>query len=88
MANNNNPLTVEVVDGQLVISIGLDTLKMVQEYSPSGQDGAIVDMDEFVKDLILAMTDEDEAGNTLVTTMFDDAIADAMDTGSEGIQYV
>lgn len=88
MANKNKPLTIEISEDQIIISIGLETLKMVQEYGPCSTEGKIIDLDEFAKDVHSVLTDENAVGMNMVMDMIDEAIEKAMEEGSEGIEYV
>lgn len=87
------PLKAEVEGDQLVIRIGLDTLAHAAEhctlfYHEEKHMGAmgpycnVADKDELAKDVIRAMTREDEDGSTPLSDMFDQAIEDAADDGS------
>lgn len=88
MVNKNKPLTVEILEDQIIISIGLETLKMVQEHGSCSTEGKIIDLDEFAQDVHSVLIDEDESGINMVMDMIDEAIEKAMENGSEGIKYV
>ena len=87
-------LTVEIIDGELRISVGIDTLKFAAEHSPDNRltqyDGEkneflsykILDSKEFAKDVSCSLQNEEEDGTTPVHTLLDNAILDAIEQGS------
>jgi len=93
----DKPLTVEVVHGELVISIGIDVLKLAAENSP---DLRLNWMDEdsgefmgwkinnakvFAKDVCDALSCGEEDGTTLVHAMLDEAMNKAIEDGSVAV---
>lgn len=88
----DQPLRVIVEPTELVIRIGLDTLKMAAEYCPLLFDGEskncdppyckVVDTDELAKDVARMLDDEQEDGSSPVRDLIDRAILAAMDDGS------
>jgi hypothetical protein len=86
-------LTAQVANGYLDLGIGLDTLRFAAEAHPDFWDGEsgtdvpnirITDMGVFAKDVVRAINDEAEDGSTLLTSMLDEAIKQAVEDGSEG----
>jgi hypothetical protein len=86
-------LNTEVIDGRLVISIGVEALAFAAEHCPELTDGyitfssetygpKITDPDEFAHDVVAALIDEAEDGTTLVHAMLDQAIVLAVESGS------
>lgn len=65
-----SPLKCEILDDQLIISVGTNTLISAIE---SDWDKQIVNSDNFLKDLIRAMVREDADGNCPVTKLFNDS---------------
>lgn len=87
-------LTVELVDGRLVISIGVDALMAAvrgsrpwEEQEEDGRGYAISDVDGFADDILRELEHEEEDGTTLVHIAIDAAIARALDQGSLNIDY-
>ena len=88
----DGPLRVIVEPTELVIRIGLDTLKMAAEFCPLLFDGEfgpidppyceIVDAMELAKDVARMIDDEKEDGSSPVRDLIDRAILDAMEDGS------
>lgn len=87
---NNQRLEVEVVNGRLVISIGVDTLKYCHNlierenvigYGP-GPGFFISDATGFAKDVAAKLVLEEEDGTTPVHLLLDKAVQDAADDGS------
>lgn len=86
MASNGEAV---IEDGSLVIRVPLNNLEQVIEGSWAL--GAlevrykITDVNAFAKDLVGQLNTEDEQGTTLVHTMFDKAISEAIESGADGI---
>ena len=88
---SESPLSCEVVDGELVIKIGINTLAWAARL----ENGGILDKEEveidntgqFAKDVAGAIEKSDDAGNSLLTGLLDDAIKGAVDSGSSGLNY-
>lgn len=81
------PLGCEVTDTELVIRIGLDTLKMAAEYHPdlcdeSCEPVCVVDAKELAVDVKRELSREDDSGNTLLSRCLDKAIYKAWEDGS------
>lgn len=88
------PLRVRVVDRVLTIEIGIDTLKRAAErheefWQPQTDKCALVvsDAEEFAKDVRNALQAEEEDGSTPVSRLLDEAIQEAVEQGSEGIDW-
>lgn len=83
-------LQATVEGDELVIRIGLDTLKMAAEWNPlfaTEQDGpweSIEDTKELAHDVCRAMTHEEEDGSSPLTNFVDQAVLDAAENGSIG----
>lgn len=76
------PLTVEIVDGKLVISIGVETLAFAVWHGDVLDDGdRIADVDAFARDVVRQLVDEDEEGTTPVHKLLDEAALTALDQG-------
>ena len=87
-------LTVEIVDGVLRISIGVNCLKHAAEhhdsfYLPWTDKWSIVinDPDKFAEEVCGQLEDEQEDGTTPVHRMLDAAIERAVEYGAEGFDY-
>ena len=76
----DKPLTVEIKDGELQISIGIDTLCFA--VSEKIADFKITDNEGFVKDILNELENEDEEGTTEIHRLLDQAADDAVENGS------
>lgn len=92
------PLYVGVVDGVLVIQIGVETLAhatafadWANPYNDEKKDYirtfAITNALAFAKDVALAMEREEEDGSSPLTRFLDKAAEDALDEGSEACEF-
>ena len=82
----NQPLQVEINNGRLVITIGVDLLCFATEHSPAMNWLNITDNDTFVKEVLNELLAEEEDGTTLVHRMFDAAATQACENGAEGCE--
>ena len=76
----DKPLTVEIKDGELKISIGIDTLCFA--VSEKIADFKITDNEGFAKDILYELENEDEEGTTEIHRLLDQAADDAVENGS------
>lgn len=83
------PLKTEIKDGQLVISIGVNTLCYAVSVGRSYGMGeiSIIDSDVFAGELLQELNDESEDGSTAVHRMLDDVASQAIENGAEGAEY-
>ena len=93
----NKRLTVEVVDDELRISIGISTLKFAAEHSPGPpltwydeeideyMGFKITDEKYFAKGTARALKHEEEDGSTLVRILLNNAMMTAIEEGSLGV---
>jgi hypothetical protein len=93
----NQHLVVEIVDDELRIRIGIDTLKFAFEH---GQDNnpwddksgdyvqgfVVSDAMEFAKDVRRELTREREDGSMKLTDLIDEMCMDAVEDGSIGVE--
>lgn len=93
-----SPLTAEVIDGALRISIGVDVLAHAVSYAdwanPFDEDKhdyirtfAITNAEQFAKDVRCAMLAEREDGSSPLSDFLDKATEAAVDDGSEACEY-
>lgn len=81
--NRNQRLMAEIVDGRLVVSIGIDTLKFAAEHCDDNPRLKILDVDVLAKDVEYELEKErDETGQTALTKLFDEAVNNAFENGS------
>lgn len=87
-------LSVDLIDGRLVISIGVDALMVAVRsgnawFDTFGEEQgySIDDADGFADDIRHELEREDEGGTTLVHVAIDAAIVRALDEGSLNINY-
>lgn len=86
--NRDQQIEINVQDGILNISIGVDLLCHALEYgynpfAGSNEGPIIKNNDGMVKDVMSALKYEDEDGTTLIHRMFDKAFIEAIENGSE-----
>jgi hypothetical protein len=80
-------------DGALQIVIPLENLRFAAEHHPGLDETAdervptlkIIDLETLAKDVVLAINAEAEDGSTPLIRMFDAAIVEAVESGTEGI---
>ncbi|WP_230770577.1 hypothetical protein [Sphingomonas sp. Leaf4] len=89
MTAREQGLKVELVDGRLVISIGIDALMTAVKGSPSWEQQieddrgwSIEQPDGFAADVVAELEREEEDGTTPVHRMLDEAFEQAIDQGS------
>lgn len=86
----DQPLRAEVIEGRIVISIGVETLKYChneneKEAEPRkgyGTGFLIADANGFAEDVVGRMMNEREGGSTILTDLLDKATLDAANDGS------
>lgn len=83
-------LTCGVIDGAIRIVVGAETVKFATDQHPEFYDGerqtvVVTDRETWLHSVHRHLTVEAEDGSTPVSRMFDNAIADAVDRGEEGI---
>lgn len=95
----NRPLQVEIVDDELRISIGIETLKFAAENSPHPKltiydvheakyfFNPIKDIEKFAEDVKYTLLQEKEDGETLVHILLEQAFINTLENGSEGVEY-
>lgn len=98
----NQPLKCGIEGDELVIRIGIDTLKHATEYCPKFYDyekeikhkkyqevpyQIVEDAMELAKDVSLAMQREEEDGSCPLSDFLDNMILDAYEDGSIGFKY-
>lgn len=94
MKKRDIPLRSKVVQGVLTIEVGIDTLQFAAEHSEKFWNGQadvhtlkVTDSEQFAKDVRIAMTAEEEDGSTPISRFLDEMIEDAVEDGSEAIDY-
>lgn len=98
--NKDQRLVCEILEDQLVIRIGIDTLAFCADFlfkedvfshnESTGQNcqpSKVCDAMQFAKDVALALLSEEEDGSSPLSNLFDSASRIANDDGSEGIEY-
>ena len=88
----SNELKVEVVDNVLTISIEMDTLACAFEHGEYNWDDEkeepryqVTSPKKFIQDVKDELLEEDHDGTTLVHLMFDKAMENAVEQGTEAI---
>lgn len=89
-------LNVQILDGRLVISIGINNLANAfhesENNNPMDEDEGdfvrlyqVTDVRDFAMDVLTCLDDESEDGSTMITRMLDSACWDAVMNGSDGV---
>lgn len=84
--NENKGLKIRLIDGQLVVSLGVNTLchsVMSQEHWPEG--AQIIHNEEFTKEIISELDDVD--GQHFIGFLLDKAALKVFDDGSNNIEF-
>lgn len=78
-----HPLTVEVADGKLVISIGVETLAFATWHADDvfERGDRIADVDAFGRDVARQLRQEEDDGTTPVHRLLDQAVRDGLENG-------
>ena len=90
MKSEDSPLTFEVVGGQAIIRIGINTLAYCfetgednhswdQEKHDYRRDWKVLDPTKFARGVLIGLQDEEEDGSTPVTRIFDAAFIRAVE---------
>lgn len=94
MLKRNIPLRCRIIERVLTIEVGIDTLKHAADrhedfWQPQTDKVALIvsDPEIFAKDVRSALLSEEEDGSTRITVMLDKAILEAVEQGSEGLDY-
>jgi len=93
----NTSLEVKIIDGKLVISIGIETLAWASDHSdlsmPYNKEAndfvpkwKVIDPLEFAADVARELRREAEDGSSLLTRVLDKAIEEAIEQGSLGVE--
>ncbi len=80
----NQQLQVEIKDGRLEITIGVDLLCFAVEHGPGMDWLTITDNDVFANEIKSALLTEEEDGSTPVHKMLDAAATEACEQGAGG----
>lgn len=83
--NESKPLQIQLIDGQLVVSLGINTLchsVMSQEHWPEG--AKIINNEEFAQEIINELDDVD--GQYFIGFLLDKAALKVFESGSLNIQ--
>lgn len=85
----HEPLRTEVKDGKLVVSMGIFNLAWAAKAENGGPlSGCWVGAGwepQWARDVARALSDDDDAGNSILTEALDSAMREAMDAGSEAL---
>lgn len=82
----NPPLKVEIENGRLEITIGVDLLCFAVEHGPGMDWLTITDNDVFANEIMSALLIEEEDGSTPVHRMLDAAANEACEKGAAGCE--
>jgi len=93
--NENRRLTIEVVEDELRISIGISTLAFATENYPDElglwKDGThlrVTDKQQWAKDVSGALEHDEHDGTTPVHLLLDEAMRKAAEDGSDAVEFV
>lgn len=82
----NQQLQVEIKDGRMEITIGVDLLCFAIEHGPIGAGLTITDNDVFSGEIRSQLLIEEEDGSTPVHRMLDAAASEACEQGAYGCE--
>ncbi len=86
----NEGLKVAVVDGRLIISVGVDTLchavTVGRRYGTGNID--VTNVDAFAGEILRELEREEEDGTTPITSLLDGAAEKAIENGAEGADFI
>ncbi len=88
--DRGQPLTIAILEQQLVVSIGIDTLMTAVRGGDDWDDDTttIVDADTFAAEIARALADnEEEDGTTDIHLAIDRAALYVIEAGSEAVQF-
>jgi len=95
--SKDTKLVCEVVDGELQIRIGVDTLKFAAEHCERFYNGSIESADgphirvteaeQFAREIAGKLNDEAEDGSTVIHEMLDNAFVEAIEWGCLGVDH-
>ena len=80
----DSPLSVTVIDGQLVISIGIDRVNGHNEH-PIFPHMHFDDQSEWISNVIYELERDDETGATAISSLLDNVMKAAIENGSCGL---
>ncbi len=78
--NADNPLTVKVLNGKLVISVGVN--RLLDDYTKKRLKPNSVDFHVLAQEVAKELERQDETGWTLIAGMLDSAVFNVIDNGS------
>ena len=86
MSPREQPLTIEIIDGRVVISIGIDALMTAAAAGDDFVDDELVitDADAFAASIVFGLEDEMEDGTTGIHLAIDKAVEWAIEYGEPG----
>lgn len=70
---------------EIVIRVKIEALPCAMAGSPLGAEIHVTDAAVFAEEFVRALNDEDEVGTTLLHKAFDRAMANATESGCEGL---
>lgn len=85
----NQALTVEIVDGRLVVSIGIDALMTAVRGGDDWDDDqyVITDPEDFAASIARGLEDEQEDGTTDIHLAIDKAVTWAIESAEPGVEF-
>lgn len=95
LGNEDPPLRADALQGAVHMILSARVLLFATEthpdYDDSRRDGQpnikVTDIDVFANEVALQLNAEDDAGETPLTRLIDDAIASAIESGCEGVDH-
>lgn len=87
--NPEQRLEVEIVDGRLVISIGINVMCHAIQLGPyfGDDDLRITDNLEFARSVRNRLVEEEEDGSTLIHRALNRAAQNAIESGDDGVDF-
>lgn len=86
----DQPLSIEIKNGRLEMSIGVDCLLAAIEYGLEmrAEEFEVTDKSKWLGEIVNALHIEEEDGSTVIHRAIDTAALQAIENGAEGIEFI
>ena len=86
----DQPLSIEIKNGRLEMSIGVDCLLAEIEYGLEmrAEEFEVTDKSKWLGEIVNALHIEEEDGSTVIHRAIDTAALQAIENGAEGIEFI
>ncbi len=83
--SKDSPLNVTVFNGQLTISIGVNTLAYALQNGPEPFGATIIDNEAFVREMAIKLNDDGSEGDTALQKLLTDTANLVVESGSPNV---